>query len=174
MNIISNNCAGAACYKFVLNQPYNNPFVWCITDVVSLELYRKSINFNRIKLWNDNDLTGIWHITIDDKVDCKFIHAFFDKNASSIQIIQPTASQNAEIRSNRIWEYLVQTYFRRLQRMPLNEDPVYVLYNAPKTLERLNTVTDRIINVPVIDTGGIVNGIIHQSSYILNEIQRFK
>lgn len=173
MNIISCNCAGASIYKFVLNIPYNNPFVWCLTDVVSLAKYWGNIDFRNITLFNEHDLDGIWHINIDGKVDVRYVHAKFDRNASKINIIQPTPTQNAEIRYNKIWEYLVHTYYKRLARMNTVEPPVYALYNASKIYNKLCQYTDRIIDIPVDNTGGIVHGVIEAKEYILNQLTRY-
>ena len=173
MNLISCNCAGASIYKFIINKPYNNPFIWCLTDVVSLAKYWGHINFHKIRIFNEHDLDGIWHINIDNKVDVRYVHAVFDPNAQQVQIIQPTPTQNAEIRYNKIWEYLTYTYYKRLARMDVTEPPLYVLYNANKVLPQLSQYTDRIIDIPVDTTGGIVHGVISARDYIMEKLAMF-
>lgn len=124
MNIISNNCAGAAIYKYVLASPYKNPFIWCTTNLDELIPHFYDINFARIKLYNESpNLDKVWHILIDEKIDCRFLHAKFDATKATPYI------HDADVYYNKIWEYLYKNYYKRVHRM-LDEhnEPIYVLY----------------------------------------------
>lgn len=124
MNIISNNCAGAAIYKYVLNSPYKNPFIWCTTNLEELIPHFYEINFARIKLYNESpNLDKVWHIHIDEKIDCRFLHAKFDASKTTPYI------HDVDVYYNKIWEYLFDNYRKRVHRMLSDHDiPIYILY----------------------------------------------
>lgn len=164
MLVISNNCAGAAAYKYVLEQQYNNPFIWCRTDIIALAKEWSSINFRNIKLYNDrDDLLGKWHIDIDNKCSLRFSHHKFDPYATNVHITEPTDTQDAEIRYCKIWEYLVNKYFERLKRMPMNLYPIFLFYpDWEDTNDKLDTLkqhTDRIVVCPQTPNCGVIKNV---------------
>ncbi len=178
MLIIGNNCCGAEIYKSVIKQQYNNPFIWCRTDIISLAKYWNNINFKNIDIFNENKLLGFWHILIDNKCDLRFRHHKFDPKAKIPIIIQPTDTQDAEIRYCKIWELLVNDYNKRLNRMDLNEKPIFVFYedwqDGPEKLEELKKYTDRIIIIPKIKGCGVVKTVRLKADYIKKELEKFK
>ena len=179
MNLIGNNCAGAAAYKYVLNQQYNNPFIWCRTDVVTLAKEWTNINFKNIRLYNENekDLSGFWHIIIDGKCNLRFSHHKFDPKCKTVQIIEPTDTRDAEIRYYKIWEYLVQKYYERLERMSTNEYPVFLFYqdwqDPPERLEELKKYTNRIIICPKTPGCGVIKNVRIHANEIKQSLSKF-
>ena len=123
MNIISNNCAGAAIYKYVLNTEYQNPFIWCFTDLKALVAKFDSINWTSVKIYNEMpNLLGRWHLCIDNMVDMNFVHAYWDPSHETPYIDQ------WNVRYNRIWQYLMDKYVKRVKRMlDHKESPIYVV-----------------------------------------------
>ena len=178
MLIISNNCAGAAAYKYVLNEPYNNPFIWCRTDIVTLAKEWYSINFSNIKLYNEcNDLSGRWHIVLDNKCNIRFSHHKFDPSAKEVQIIEPTDTRDAEIRYYKIWEYLVKKYFERLNRVPVNVAPTFLFYedweDTNDKLEQLKQYTDRIVICPKSPGCGVIKNVRIHADELRTMLRRY-
>lgn len=149
MNIICNNCAGAAIYKYCLNTPYANPFIWCFSNLYDVMTNFYMVNWRNVRVYNDlPDLYGVWHINIDNKIDLKFVHALFDPNAS-----KPTIDV-WKIRYNRIWEYLLDKYIIRLQRM-FNEhtEPIFInfIQNANDIMHPIERFSQRFISIAPSD-----------------------
>lgn len=179
MNLIGNNCAGAAAYKYVLNEKYNNPFIWCRTDIITLAAEWYNINFKNIRIYNENEtnLSGFWHIIIDGKCNLRFSHHKFDPSAKTVQIIEPTDTQDAEIRYYKIWEYLAQKYFERLERMSHSELPVFLFYpdwqDPSSRLDELKKYTSRIIVCPKDPDCGVIKNVKIHAEYLKDELKKY-
>lgn len=145
VNIISNNCAGAAIYKYVLQSSYQNPFIWCTTNVDQLMLHFHNIQFDKFSLFNESkQLDKVWHIQIDNLIDCRFLHAKFDPAQQTPYI------HDVDVYYNKIWEYLVNNYVKRVQRMlRINTEPIYVLYIHAKHQLKFIDIADSTL-VPYI------------------------
>lgn len=177
MLIIGNNCCGAEIYRSVLKERYNNPFIWCRTNIVALAKNWDNINLENIELYNENKLVGHWHLKIDDICDLRFTHHKFDPNAKSPIIIQPTDTRSAEIRYCKIWELIISDYNRRLSRMNFNDKPIFAFYEDREDgLDKLNELkkyTDRIIVIPKIEDCGVVKSVRLNAEFIKEELSRF-
>lgn len=145
MNIISNNCAGAAIYKYVLNTEYQNPFIWCFTDLKALVTKFDYINWKSVKLYNEQaNLLGHWHLVIDKCVDLNFVHACWDP-AHEIPFID-----RWNVSYNRIWQYLIDKYIKRTKRMiDSKQSPIYVVniqdQSGVTLANTLRNLTSRLI-----------------------------
>lgn len=127
MNIISQNCLAGYLYQ-QLNKEFNNPFVWTVIDFNSMKnLITKwnKINFNNYSLIKNNNWD--FSILIDNLVKIQYVHYHFDKNRSNCVI------KGHDVFYNKIWEYIIEKYETRLQRMNKNEYPLFILCNG-KTL----------------------------------------
>lgn len=148
-NLIGNSCIASWITTKLLNQAFINPFTWCIMDFESsynLVKNWENINFNNYELVKDNNWN--FSIIIDKIIKVQYVHYHFDKNANSI------ISKNNDIFYNKIWEYIIDKYVQRINRMlELKIEPVFMFACAKdadnkrssftiqqqKMLEELNT-----------------------------------
>lgn len=119
-NIIAHNCVGARIYQ-KKNLEYGNPFVWNVIppdDFNYLYNHYNTINFKNIKLEKiEND----YKLLIDGKVSVYYVHYKYDDKVET-----PIVRNGIDIYSNKIEEYIMDCYFRRLERM-WNNPPLFIV-----------------------------------------------
>lgn len=126
MNVISNNCLGGFLYKFNKLQ-FKNPFIWSAILADSMYALIKdwdNINFNDFELkksefHESTEQLNTFKIVIENKIDIHYTHYYFNKDKDKPEI------KGFDVFYNKIWEYVVEKYVKRLQRM--NENPVFVI-----------------------------------------------
>lgn len=126
MNLISQNCLSGNIYQNCLREQFSNPFIWTVIDFSSM-LYLiqnwKSINFKNYELVKDTNWN--FSIIIDGKVKVQYVHYLFDKNCKT-----PMLDNVGSIHYYKMWEYIIQKYEERLNRMlEKNEDPIFCICN---------------------------------------------
>lgn len=123
MNILSLNCLGAHIYRDLLKCSYGNPFIWTRMDnadfIRLLEDY-ENIDFHNYTLIKESRKLENFRIIIDDKVKLYFNHHLFDANADK------PIKRGVDIFYNRIWEYIVDNYEKRLARMTKKIDLIAI------------------------------------------------
>lgn len=125
MNIISNNCLSGFLYKDFLRQEFNNPFVWCVIDFTSmlyLVQHYEDIQFTNYELSKDDNWN--FSIIIDKHVKVQYVHYKF---RSSADMLCTNKNISGEVYYNKIWEYIVDVYNKRLARM--TEAPLFCIMN---------------------------------------------
>ena len=135
MNIISNNCFGGYIYKNVLKTEYTTPFIWSRIyndDLIKLLSNFKTINFNNIELKKKGkNLEDGFYIEIDNLIKVYYNHYKFDKNCNK-PILKDDCTNSInnwsiDIHYNKIWEYIIEKYNNRLNRMNFNDKFVLAL-----------------------------------------------
>lgn len=126
MNLIGNCCISNFISQ-IAGEGNTNPFTWIDLDFDSL--YYLITNWENVK-WNDYELNRVKHpyqncdlfeIVVENKAHLRYIHYLFDKTASQPRTI------GQDVRYCKIWEYIVQKYEERKQRMlERNEKPVFI------------------------------------------------
>ncbi len=126
MNLIGNCCISNYISQ-IAGEGNTNPFTWIDLDFNSL--YHLITNWENVK-WNDYEINRVKHpyrdcdlfeIVIENKVHLRYVHYLFDKTATSPKVF------GHDVRYCRIWEYIVQKYEERKQRMlERNEKPVFI------------------------------------------------
>ena len=146
MNIIANSCCGGHLYKSLFKQPFQNPFIWNIIDFNSMLYLIKNydkINFNNYELIKDNKWN--FKIIIDNHIIIQYVHYKFNEKCNK------PIRKGMDVFYNKIWEYIVEKYEDRKNRMIRNkESPIFILadwwdrpdtqltYNRLKLLNDLN------------------------------------
>ena len=129
MLIISNNCISGFLQRDYFKQAYNNPFIWTTiepNDFINLVLNFDSINFKKFELFKDKDWN--FFLNIDNCFDVRFTHYKFNANTSKLTIGGPNKN---DIFYNKIWEYIVEKYTSRLNRMlTVKEEPTFLWCGA--------------------------------------------
>lgn len=143
MNIITSNCLGGFIYRDVLNQEYQNPFIW--TKFLNNEMFIdfvdnfKNINFDNVMIEKEGDgLTNNFITVIDDKYFLKNSHIYFSI-LDSVPRIDNRVYCNTYY--NRPWEYILEKYEKRLKRMTM-ENIVICLYELTFTEEQILKLID--------------------------------
>lgn len=119
MNLVANNCVGGCFYKDE-NLQYTNPFIW---TAVHAPYFLKGIkNWDNIdwlnyEIYKDKDWN--FFIKIDDTFILKCVHFIFSPHDSTIR------KANGMIYYNKIWEYINDTYLKRIERM--KESPIFII-----------------------------------------------
>lgn len=125
MNIICNSCVGGFIYKNELKCPFQNPFIWNIIDFNSMLYLVKNynnINFNNFDLVKDKNWN--FSIIIDKHITIQYVHYKFDAKANKPYI------KYIDYYSNKVWEYIVQKYVERKNRMLASkEKPLFLFAN---------------------------------------------
>ena len=119
MNIISNNCVGGFLYN-IKKEKYKNPFIWMRVTGESLKhliLDYDKIDFTNYELTKDNNWN--FSIIVDNYITIHYSHYKFDAKYN-----KPTKVDNC-IRSNKIWEYIIEKYEVRCKEMV--EKPIFVI-----------------------------------------------
>lgn len=144
MNLISHNCLSGYLYKNHLNERFENPFIWTVIDFNSFIYMIKNwekINFNNYVLCKDEKWN--FYIIIDEHIKIQYVHYKFDKNVSFCDKTGP----GTDIRSNKIWEYIIEKYEERVSRMITNnEKPIFCVCNS-KTVFNDCKYTNEQLNI---------------------------
>lgn len=103
-----------------LKQEYENPFCWNIIDANSMYNLIKNydnIDFTNYKLVRDEKWQ--FSIVIDDQVHVKYVHYHFSQFDYKVRVV------GVDLFYNKIWEYIVEKYEKRLSRM--KSDPIFII-----------------------------------------------
>lgn len=121
MNLVGNSCIASWITNRILKCEFSNPFTWCIMDFDS--------SYNSVKYWDDLDFTNYelvkdqnWNfsIIIDKNVKIQYVHYKFNPKYN-----KPTKIGD-DIFYNKIWEYIIEKYDSRVNRMlKYKENPVF-------------------------------------------------
>lgn len=135
MNIISNNCFGGYIYKNVLKAAYTTPFIW--NRIHNEDLIKLLENFNKINFKNveikkiGKNLEDGFFITIDNLINVFYQHYKFDKNCNTPTLKDDVTNMlghwSIDIHYNKIWEYILEKYESRLNRMNFNDTFILAL-----------------------------------------------
>lgn len=120
MIYIGTNCVSSRIYE-KLHIPFNNPLCWgrmIYTDFKKLLTNWENINFDNINISKLNNS----HILIDNQIDFFYQHYKYDKNYET-----PTKN-GIDIFYKKIYQYIFEKYFERLQRMDKNDKKTYILH----------------------------------------------
>ena len=126
MNIISNCClVGDLCE--VKHIQYFTPFVWnsLFPDAIKtiIEHYNE-IDFTHVELCRKDRYLGV---NIDDKLKCYYIHYLW---APHEQLIRNKITK--EVKGRHIFEYVLDSYNRRLARLNIKEKPKFLFITNRK------------------------------------------
>lgn len=163
MNIISNNCVGAALYV-ELNVKYNNPFMWCFitgSDFYTLINEYDNINFNNYTLSNScldketNLYDNSYSLYIDNKFYAHYIHYIYDERYNvPTKKSEITGEHSRDILYQYADKICLENYNKRLKRMN-NESPIFVIslskyssYDDIRNIMYLNSNYKRIFLLP--------------------------
>lgn len=134
MNLISQNCLSGNIYKNCLKQQFGNPFIWTVVDFNSMLHLVKcwyNINFANYELVKDEHWN--FSIIIDNTVRVQYVHYIFDPKATTIQM---HCNVRGDIKYCKIWEYIIQKYEERLNRMlEKKEEPIFCICNSDTIYE---------------------------------------
>jgi len=142
--IISNSCVGGFIYRDNIRCSYQTPFIWNLVDFESMHYLIENfrdINFKKYDIKKDANWS--FSIVVEDKIELKYIHYKFDKNANEI------LHKDIDVYYNRIWEYIVDKYDKRVNVMLNNtSNPLFIFangWNPPETIltyNQLNILND--------------------------------
>ena len=138
MNLISNCCAGAYIYRDYLKIQYPNPFMWSsiatYEDQYNLIKYYHKINFRNVELIKFSDYIPItywkdfstqYHFLMGLNVDNTFkvfwVHNYYDPTCKTPKNI------GGEVYYCRNYEYTLDKWNERIERMNLQESPIFVI-----------------------------------------------
>lgn len=125
MNIIGNTCCGSWLTQTYFKEPFSNPFCWNVIRYESLYKLIKnydSIDFNKYELSKDTDWK--FYILVDGQIKIEYPHYKFSPNTVF------TKTNDHDILSNKIWEYIVEKYQERTERLlQKKENPIFVIQN---------------------------------------------
>ena len=127
MNLIGNCCISSNLLR-KWGFGNTNPFSWVELDFDSF--YNLLTDYENIN-WEDIKLSHrphpytegqvVFELTIDNRVKLTFIHMLYDAHAKKPIV------HIADVYYCRIWEYIIQKYFERLQIMlESNKEPIFV------------------------------------------------
>ena len=128
MIFISSSCVGARVYE-QLNLQFNNPFCWCrisYKDFMFLVNNLHNIDFNNIKVdvihdpRKEDAKNQVGLIQIDNNVNILYPHYIQNEKYKV-----PTKI-DINVYSDKINEYVIDKYTKRLSRMNLN-DKIYII-----------------------------------------------
>jgi len=144
MNIITHNCLAGYLYKNCIKSEFENPFIWTVIDfnsMLKLILNWDNINFNNYELIKDNNWN--FSIIIDNNIKIQYVHYKFDKNINFID----KNGTGTDIKSNKIWEYIINVYEKRIKRMQIKkEKPIFLICNS-KTIFKDCFYTDEQLKI---------------------------
>lgn len=128
MNIISNTCVGAALQRDCIKQEYANPFCWCTIDFNSMYYLIKNydkINFDDFNLIKNENWR--FSIVIENKIQINYPHYKLGKTDKTLR------RKGEDIFYYKMWEYVVQKYEERKNRMIKNkEKPIFIIATIHK------------------------------------------
>jgi len=124
-NLISQNCLCGDIYKNNLKIDYQNPFVWCVITFENMyNLISKWDNINFLNYELKKDKNWNFSLNIDNKVNIQYVHYKFSYNDSTIR------KNGVDVFYNKIWEYIIEIYEKRIQKMLNNkENPLFCICN---------------------------------------------
>ena len=135
-NIIGNSCISSWITTAILQQPFINPFSWCIMDFRSsynLVKYFDTINWSKFELLNDK---LNFSIRVDNLITIQYVHYKFDATADEPIYI------NGDVYYNKIWEYIVQKYVSRVKKMiSYALPPIFVFACAKSATNKRSSFT---------------------------------
>lgn len=140
MNIISNNCIGGYIYRDILKEEYQNPFIWTSLDntsVINLLEHYNTINFENIEIFKQSSTLSNFYLNVDDQLNIQFSHYVFDAKYDKPTII------GIDVHYNKIWEYIVDVYLRRLKRMSNAIDFIFIEDNGTYDIKKITTITQQ-------------------------------
>jgi hypothetical protein len=125
MILISHNCLAGHLYHLI-GQKYACPFIWTVIDFNSMKtliIEWDKINFKNYKLEKDKNWN--FKIVIDNKINVQYVHYKFDPTSSILVKKGP-----GDICYNRIWEYIISKYEKRINRMNKETSkPIFCIAN---------------------------------------------
>lgn len=148
MNIICNNCIGARLYN-VSNKIFNNPFTWCTIypdEFIKLIKEFDIIDFYNIKVYleifQSRKFPSIC-VELENGVKLHYIHYIykdcdFEKN-------------HPEVYSKKIFEYFINLYYKRLDRMIKNNEKPLFLFSFNYLGKNYNNYLNIIDELKKID-----------------------
>ena len=143
LNVIADTCVGADIYKYHLKQPYQNPFCWETMDCDSMSYLiqnYKNINFNNYELVKDKNWN--FSIIIDKKVKVNYVHYHFSKKDKIIR------TDKSDVFYNKIWEYIVQKYEERKERLLKNkENPIFIFGSSWNGQKCKKSTIEKIVKI---------------------------
>ena len=149
MNIIATDCVGGLIYKHA-KQVYSNPFIYTFVSFMDM-LYMGS-HFDEINWANisDIDISSLWpntlYFEINNKIKIHFRHDIFVER-NNVNVHREGTSLYGSF--NKMLPYMINTYYRRVQRMIHNgEPPIFIMHEFPRKLD----INDSCY--PVADTWG--------------------
>ena len=147
MNIISNSCIGGFLMRDYLKEKFNNPFIWSYIDNISFfNLIKNYENINWLNFELIKDKNWNFCILVDNLVKINYPHYHFDPNANKITFFDDD-NQHRNVYYNKIWEYIVEKYKTRTERMlKINVKPIFILASCYDGLNDLHQYDNIIIN----------------------------
>ena len=144
MQIISNNCLGGYIYRDILNEEYQNPFIWSkITEpnFITLLEHLNKIDFNKYELKkNGTNLKDGFHVLVDNKIHINYSHFIFDPTCNNPK------TDGVSVYYNKIWEYIIEKYEKRLKRFNLQDEICIALEDYPQCPYNINKILEICIN----------------------------
>lgn len=123
MNIVTTNCLGGHIYRDLLRTKYGNPFVWTNIwnkDFIELIKYWDEINLENYQLLHVANGSKTLKLLIDSRVNVEYNHYIFSK------IHNIPTKIGIDIYYDKIWEYLIEKYEKRLSSMSKHIDLIAV------------------------------------------------
>ena len=120
MIYIGTDCVATRMYE-LSNIPFNNPFCWgriTYTDFKKLITNWENIDFNHINIQNIKN----GKLVVDGKITVLYTHYKYDKN------YQTPTKKDINVFSNKIYSYIFEKYYERLQRMEKKDNRMYILH----------------------------------------------
>lgn len=138
MNIIGNSCISSFLTRDCLKEPFNNPFCWCVIDFDSIfYIIKNYYNINWLNFELVKDENWNFSIIIDKNIKVQYVHYVFDKNVKTIEF-----KNLHDVCSNHIWEYIIEKYNQRINRMlKSKEEPIFILGSPWTTYKAENVIT---------------------------------
>ena len=125
MQIISNSCLGSFIYE-KLNLKFNNPFTWnriYYADMLKLCKNFNNINFENFTLTRKELLLGI---NIDNILNLYYPHYKYN-SACITPITKHESDGNNLYMDNKIFQFILDVYNKRVSRLNKNDKPIYVI-----------------------------------------------
>lgn len=127
-NLIGNTCCASWITQQILHQEFINPICWSVIDFESafnLVSHFYDINWIKINLQTDDTLSN-FSLCVDGTITINYVHYKFEANANELY------KQGDDVYFNRIWEYIIEKYISRIQKMcQLHIAPRFI-FTTPK------------------------------------------
>lgn len=127
MNVIGNNCIGAY-FMNEWKEEYKNPFIWHIllfNDMLNLIKNYDNINFLDYEIAKSELKPGYlntFKLLVNNKITIHYPHYKFKADENVPKVI------HVDVYYNKIWEYVVKKYEKRLLRM--TEKPCFLIIDG--------------------------------------------